>query len=164
MKFLLVPALLLALAGCASTPSEQEYCRSFGLDQGNPEFAKCIEFYYQQEGQFRADRAVCDAEADRTYPKSLYSRPMSYPVRTFGSGIGFGAGPFGAGYGGGFSRTQFVHVGADYQQIAEVDRLRMTIIQPCMRKMGWESGQTWQAGRIAATKAAPQKPLPWLTK
>lgn len=164
MKRLVFVSLLVAVGGCASAPDEQDYCRSYGVEQGNPEFAKCTDHYFQQEAIFGADRAVCDREADITYPKSLYSRPTSYPARFYGgSGIGFSRGGFGGGYGGlGFGRTEMVHVGADYQQIAEVDRLRMTIIEPCMRKRGWQSGQTWQAGRIAPTKAVPSKPLPWV--
>lgn len=162
MKRLTLPALLLVLAGCASAPDEQDYCRSFGVGSDHPEFAKCTQFYFQQEAEFRADRAICAREADRTYPPSLYSRPMSYPVRSYGPGIGFGAGPFGYSHGG-FPRTEMVHVGADYQQIAEVDRLRMTIIQPCMQKLGWNSGETWQAGRAAKiTRPTAPKPLPWV--
>lgn len=149
MKRLLLPLLLLTLAGCASAPDEQDYCRSFGVESGNPEFVKCTQYYFQQEAQFRADRDMCAFEADRVYPTSLYSRPISYPVRVYS--------PY-----GGFGHTEMVHQGADYRQIAEVDRLRMSIIHPCMRKHGWESGQTWQAGRIAPTKAVPVKPLPWV--
>lgn len=148
MKRLLVPVALLVLASCASAPDEQDYCRSFGIEGGNPEYAKCTQYYFQQEAEFAADRAVCAREADMVYPTTLYSRPMSYPVRVYS--------PY-----GGFPRTEMVHVGADYQQIAEVDRLRMSIIEPCMRKRGWQSGATWQAGRIAPAKAAAAKPLPW---
>lgn len=167
MKRLLVPFTLLLLAGCASAPDEQDYCRSFGVESGNPEFAKCTQYYFQQEAEFRADRAVCAREADVTYPTSLYSRPTSYPARFYGgSGLGFSRGGFGGGAGGiGFGHTEMVHVGADYQQIAEVDRLRMTIIEPCMRKLGWQSGMSWQAGRAVPAKVVRPtalKSLPWL--
>ncbi len=148
MKRLLLPLLLIGLAGCSSPPDEQDYCRSFGVESGNPEFVRCTQYYFQQEAAFAADRAVCAREADQVYPTTLYSRPMSYPVRVYS--------PY-----GGFARTEMMHVGADYQQIAEVDRLRMSIIHPCMRKLGWESGATWQAGRIAPSKAVLVKPLPW---
>lgn len=174
MKRLLVPFFLLSLAGCASAPTETDYCRSFGVEQGNPEYAKCTQHYFQQQAAFDAERSVCNAEADRTYPTTLYSRPYSYPARFygghgFGSGIGFSRGGMGLGFGsggyGGFgSHTEMVHRGADYQQIAEVDRLRMSIIQPCMQKRGWASGADWQAGRMTPGKAAPAKPLPWLAK
>lgn len=159
MKHLLISALLV-VAGCASQPTESDYCRSLGVDSGHPEYANCTGYYFQQEAAFAADRAVCDQQAEATYPKSLYSRPTSFPVRSYGPRFGFGAGPFGYSHGG-FSRTEMVHVGADYQQIAEVDRLRMSIIQPCMQKRGWQSGATWQAGRIAPVKAVTTKPLPW---
>ncbi len=166
MKRLLVPFALLLLASCASAPDEQDYCRSFGVESGNPEFAKCTQYYFQQEAEFRADRSVCSLEADQTYPQSLYSRPYSYPARFYGgSGLGFSRGPAGFGYGGGFSHTEMVHVGADYQQHAQVDALRMRIIEPCMRKRGWQSGMSWQAGRAVPAKVvrptAP-KSLPWL--
>ena len=174
MKRLFVPIVLLSLAGCASAPDEADYCRGFGVEEGNPEFAKCTQYYFQQQAVFDADRAVCNAEADKTYPPTLYSRPTSYPARFyggrgFGTGVGFSRGGMGLGFGsggyGGFgSHTEMVHQGADYQQIAEVDRLRMTIIEPCMRQRGWASGATWQSGRVAPTKAVPAKPLPWLKK
>ena len=159
MKQLLIPALFI-LAGCASQPSESDYCRSVGVDPGHPEYANCTAYYFQQEAAFAADRAVCDRQADATYPKTLYSRPTSFPVRSYGPRFGFGAGPFGYSHGG-FAHTEMVHVGADYQQIAEVDRLRMSIIQPCMQTRGWQSGATWQAGRIVSARAVPITPLPW---
>lgn len=140
-------ALLLVLAGCGS--SQNDYCASYGVYEGNPEYGRCLNYYQQQEALFANDRALCALQADQTYPPTLYSRPTSYPVRVYGRG--------------GFPHTEMVHVGADYQQIAEVDRLRMTIIGPCMQQRGWNSGATWQAGRHAASPPAGQS-LPWMSR
>lgn len=146
--------LLLVVAGCASAPTEVDYCRSLGVEQGHPEYANCTAYYFDQDAAFKADRTICSQEADMTYPPTLYSRPMSYPVRVFS--------PYG------FSRTEMVHVGADYQQIAQVDALRMRIIGPCMEARGWNSPGSWQAGRhpvnmrpIKQPKPALVPPLPW---
>lgn len=149
MKRLLLPLSLLLVANCASAPDEQDYCRSMGIEQGNPEFVNCTQYYFQQQSIFANDRAFCDIEADQTYPRSLYSRPTSYPVRYWG--------PYGP-------RTEMVHVGADYQQIAQVDALRMRIIGPCMQSRGWNSPLTWQAGRMTnarVVRPTAPKPLPW---
>lgn len=146
--------VMLVLAGCASTPSEVDYCRSLGVEQGNPEYARCTQYYFEQDAAFRADRTICSQEADLTYPPTLYSRPMSYPVRVFS--------PYG------YPRTEMVHVGADYQQIAQVDALRMRIIGPCMQSRGWNSPGSWQAGRhpvnmrpMNQPKPGAVPPLPW---
>ncbi len=152
MKRLLLPLLLLSLTSCVGAPDEMDYCRSMGVEQGNPEFVSCTQYYFQQEAAFGGDRAVCDLDADLTYPRSLYSRPTSYPVRVYN--------PY-----GGFAHTEMVHVGADYQQIAQVDALRMRIIGPCMQARGWNSPLTWQAGRHTNAKVVKPKAsqsLPWL--
>jgi hypothetical protein len=143
MRYALLLSLLL-VGSCASP--QNEYCASFGVQEGHPEFGRCLQYYAQQESAFEGDRAVCASQADQTYPPSLYSRPTSYPVRY-------------PGYGG-FGRTEMVHVGADYRVNAQLDALRMRIIEPCMQSRGWNSGATWQAGRHAIT---PQRvtPLPW---
>lgn len=139
--------LLLLASGC-TTPQE-DYCASYGVQEGDAEYGNCMRYYEQQQALFSNDRALCALEADQTYPPSLYSRPMSYPVRIYGRG--------------GFPHTEMVHVGADYQQIAEVDRLRMTIIEPCMQERGWNSGASWQAGRHAGP-AKITLPLPWMSR
>lgn len=152
MKRLLFPISLMLLASCATVPDEQDYCRSFGVEQGNPEFVSCTQYYFQQQALFQGDRAACAIEADQTYPRSLYSRPTSYPVRVYN--------PY-----GGFPRTEMVHVGADYQQIAQVDALRMRIIGPCMQARGWNSPLSWQAGRTTnarVVRPTAPKSLPWL--
>lgn len=147
----------LLLAAC--TPPEVEYCQALGTSPHD--MTACTQHYFQQEAAFQHDLRFCAAEADVTYPQSLYSEPYSYPARFYGgygTGVGFGMarGPAGIGFGG-MPRTEMVHVGADYQHNARVDALRMNIIQPCMQARGWNSGTTWQAGRVSG----PAKPLPW---
>ena len=160
---------LLLLAGCAAAPDEADYCRTYGIGTGHPEYAACCNYYFSQQAAFNADAAICGREADKTYPKSLYSQPYSYPARFYGGpGFGFGAGPFSYSRGGYYPRMQMVHVGADYQQIAEIDRLRMGIIAPCMQAQGWNSPADWRLGRHggvaqpASVPVAPvSAPLPW---
>ena len=143
------------LAAC--TPPEVEYCRGFGVE-GTPEYGKCISYYNQQEQVFGADRASCALEADRTYPPSLYDTGGFARVY---SGAGYWGGPY---YG-----SHVVSVPPDYARNAEVDRLRLRIIGPCMQAKGWNSAVTWQAGR-SSMKAAPKtkaakssgSALPWL--
>lgn len=145
----LAACCLLVVMGC--TPAEHGYCEGFGLKQGEAEYSKCLSYYYQQQALFDADRAQCAAQADVTYPRSLYSQPQSFPMRTWG--------PFGP-------RTEMVHQGADYRQHAELDALRMRIIQPCMDQRGWLSPSSWQAGRHTGPRMSQLDPngagLPWL--
>jgi hypothetical protein len=150
-----MPFVMLA---AACTPPEQTYCNGFGLPQGNPEYQKCLSYYFQQESAFGADRQACEFEADKTYPPTLYDRGRY--ERVYG-GVGYGH----YGYDGGFGTT--VYVEPDYYHNREVDGLRMRIIQPCMESKGWNSGETWQAGRKAAGKLGKPMPqpatkLPWL--
>lgn len=146
LRYIAIPFLLITAA--CSGPNEQDYCARYGVSPGSPDYPSCTNYYFQQQAAFRADRQVCDAVADRTYPPTLYSRPQSFPVRYHGYG--------------GFGHTEMVHVGADYQQIAQVDALRMRIIQPCMHARGWNSGETWQAGRHQPHQTATRSALPWL--
>jgi len=148
MTYLLAFAALM-LAGCASAPQQDRYCEGFGLKPGDGEYAKCTQYYFQQQAVFDKDLGYCKAEADVTYPPSLYSRPYSYPVRTHSI------------YGG-FGRTEMVHMGADYQQHAALDAKRMEIIAPCMQMRGWNSPVTWQAGRHAENTRPMFQPLPRL--
>lgn len=148
----LAAVFLFALAAC-SGPNEHDYCDGFGIPRTDPEYARCINYYFDQEAAFNNDRFGCDLEADKTYPPSLYSRPTHYVVHG-------GFGPYGH-YG-----SQIVHTGADYQLNAQVDALRMRIVEPCMQAKGWNSGATWQAGRKLGNKPmkAPSSSLPWLKK
>lgn len=157
-------AVLLLLSAC--TPADISYCNQFGV-AGTAEFSKCIAYYQQEEAAFGADRAVCSALADETYPQTLYDRGGFADVGFGGFGGRF-HGP-GLGYGGGI-----IAVPPDYYHNAEVDRLRARIITPCMQARGWNSPTSWQAGRSAVkpTKRkvgkpdfapeAPAEKLPWL--
>lgn len=158
-KLFLIPLLLLAM-GC--TPPEQTYCDGFGLGMNDPEYQKCMNYYFQQEAAFRSDRQFCEFEADKTYPPTLYDNGRW--ERVYG-GLGYGH----HGYGGGFGTSVFVE--PDYYHNREVDGLRMRIIQPCMEAKGWNSGATWQAGRKVGGEAPAKAPkfvpqpagnLPWL--
>jgi hypothetical protein len=136
---------LLALAAC--TPADEQYCNGYGV-QGGTEFGKCLDYYHQQDAAFKADLAICNLEADGTYPPSLYDYGHDVPV------IGGFVGPHGTWYQGG----GIEHIPPDYMHNAQVDALRMRIIAPCMQAYGWNSGSSWQAGRHAVSK--PAKPLP----
>lgn len=156
--FLALAALAL-LASCS--PPEEDYCAGFGVNPGHGEYAKCTSYYFQQQAAFGADRAVCDSQADLTYPPTLYDNGGWAHVR-------------GHYYGGRFYGGESVRIPPDYQKNAQVDALRMRIIQPCMQSRGWNSGATWQAGRHAGPAPAPiftpvppvvaPSNLPWIAK
>ena len=154
-RFLLVGLALTLLAAC--TPADEQYCQSFGV-VGTSEFGKCMAYYHEQNALFGADRAQCAFEADATYPPTLYDYGHTEEVMG-----GFSRGVY---YGG---TTVFVQ--PDMRHNMQVDQLRMRIIEPCMHARGWNSGQTWQAGRHAVAKMKPAlrsqfapvaAPLPWL--
>ena len=153
----LVVALFCLAALNACTPADEEYCQSYGVG-GTPEFSKCLDYYHAQDELFRADLAVCSAQADQTYPQILYDTGRLEPV------VG---GPFWAGR---YAPGEYVMVEPDMRKNAELDRLRARIIDPCMSMRGWNSSQTWQAGRHTVSKVAPitptvtSTPLPWLNK
>jgi hypothetical protein len=146
-------ALLLWLTSC--TPADVDYCRGFGVE-GTAEYSKCIGYYHQQQQAFTADREMCDAQADLTYPPSLMDRG-GYARTSIGTGWGM------HGYGG-----QTIRIEPDHRRNAEIQRLRMRIITPCMRTQGWNSGSNWQAGRSEVRPSPAAKPpkntLPWLTR
>lgn len=173
MRRLMVMGFMgIALAAC--TPADEQYCRSFGVD-GTTEHRKCLDYYHREQAAFDADRRVCDAEADLTYPPSLYDRGHTEHVLGGGFGSGFGRHGYGrhGGWGGQYYGAQTVFVGPDLAQNAEVDRLRLRIVEPCMQARGWNSGTSWQAGnqlvtpvkRKAVSLPKPIKsalPLPWI--
>ncbi len=117
------------LASC--TPPEVEYCQRVGAPPGD--MGQCTQHYFQQEAAFSNDRKVCEAEADKTYPPTLYS--------------GWGTALVHRHYGRGFTSVEQVSVPPDYHKNQQVDALRMRIIEPCMQALGWNSGATWEAGR-----------------
>jgi hypothetical protein len=146
--FIPIAALLIA-AGCSSP--ENDYCARLGTPSGSPEYARCTAYYFQQEEEFRRDRMVCAAEADKVYPQSLYSQGTWVMTRDW------------------FGKPDMVPVQPDWQQNHTLDEMRMTrIIDPCMQAHGWNSGRSWQAGRHSTGRAAASssgsKPLPWRKK
>jgi hypothetical protein len=154
-RYLPVIVGLLLLAGCTS--SQVEYCRGFGVE-GTTEYGNCLSYYDQQSTLFSADRRVCELEADLTYPPSLYDY----------GGYGHSVGGF--SYGGRYYGGSAIRIEPDFRRNAEIDRLRMRIIEPCMQAQGWKSGKSWQAGRQAVKPqkqprkrtAPPAEILPWL--
>lgn len=162
MRKLVLLSLLCMATACAG-PSENNYCAGYGISPGHPEYPKCSQYYFEQDALFRADRAVCDLKADELYPMSLYSRSSYYPRSGLYTGFGGWGGHHGSwvglhqSFGGGYDD--------DYGQHAEVDRLRMNIIEPCMQQHGWNSGTTWMAGRHSVSRVKTKaKPLPWQPK
>jgi hypothetical protein len=144
MRYLLGITALIGLASC--TPPELSYCQKMNAPPN--ELDKCTAYYFQQETAFNADLAVCSAEADQTYPPTLYS--------------GWGtARVHGGMYGGRWYSGESISVPPDYQQNAQLDELRLRIIEPCMQKRGWNSGVTWEAGRRTPALTRKSTPLPW---
>ena len=161
-KCLFAGLLALVLSSC--TAQDVLYCRRMGVE-GTDEQGKCMQYYHQQTKAFWADRDVCAFEADEVYPPHLYDYG-GYLQTSMGTGwVGPFDGPRGGFYGG-----QSIRIEPDYRRNAELDRLRMRIIEPCMRQRGWVSGSDWQAGRqqvVPQKQQRPQKPqavesLPWL--
>lgn len=184
MRHLLSVGLMLPLVWLAacSGPADIAYCEKLGVTPNHSEYQNCIGYFNRQQNWFGGDRAFCSAEADKTYPPTLYDRG-SYGVMRGGFGSGFGGGYYGHGYGmgmghGGFYGSRMVDIQPDYAHNAQVDALRMRIIEPCMQARGWRSGETWEAGRFDGKQAAPvftpappvvtpvpqSGPLPWLNK
>lgn len=170
---------LFMLASCG-TPADISYCERMGITPNHGEYQNCIAYFNRQQAWFSSDRSVCSAEADRTYPPSLYDRG-SYGIMRGGYGSGFYGPGYGVGMGhGGFYGSRMVDIPPDYARNAELDNLRMRIIEPCMQAKGWKSGSTWEAGRFdgkqampapiftpkppAYDPAVPAKTLPWLNK
>ncbi len=162
----IVGAILLALTGC--TPADQQYCNNLGVS-GTTEYTNCMRYYHTQEQEFFADRVVCDAEADETYPRTLYDQGHYQPV-FHGGGFGASRNLGSPHYGGGVS-TVFVE--PDHYRNAQVEQLRLRIVRPCMEAHGWNSPDSWQAGRLKFTqkprKVSTPRPrsdsmnqLPWL--
>ncbi len=146
--YILSGLMLAALSAC--TPPEIQYCSKFGVS-GTPEYAKCVGYYQQQDALFTADARFCSAQADVTYPPTLYDYGHFEP--TMGGGFSYGGRYIGP--------PPVIDVPPDYRHNAELDALRMRIIAPCMDARGWNSPTDWQAGRHAVTAAKPTAKLPW---
>lgn len=160
----LLPLAFLAIFLSACAADDVLYCRNLGVE-GTSEHGKCMSYYHQQEAAFAADRRACSVDADEVYPPHLYDFG-GYAQTSIGSGWG---GPFG-GPRGGFYGGQSIRIEPDRRHNAELDRLRMRIIEPCMQQRGWVSGSSWQAGRQAmkpqkqprVSKPQASEQLPWL--
>lgn len=127
--------MLVVVAGAVSacTPPDVAYCRDRGVSP--MDLDACVADYRQQEAAFNADLAVCSVEADVTYPPTLYS------------GWGQARVHGGIGHGGYWHSAETVSIPPDYNKNAQLDALRLRIIEPCMQKRGWNSGTSWQDGR-----------------
>lgn len=142
-------AALLLVAAC--TPAEQQYCERMATPPGNPEYPKCVQYFFDQTALYRADREICEFEADRVYPRALYD--YGGTARVHG---GFGPyGPYSA-------RT--IDIPPDYARNAMVDQLRAQIVGPCMASKGWRDPFNWEAGKgVPVTTRKPSAgALPWI--
>ncbi|MFO0069990.1 MAG: hypothetical protein ACK529_07475 [Alphaproteobacteria bacterium] len=128
--------LFLPLLLMACTPGDEVYCNAQGLTMGTLQYEQCKAFYFRETARYNADFSVCGLEADKTYPQSLYDDGRWQPAQVRYA--------HNMGYGGGGS----IFVVPDAERNAEVDRLRMRIIGPCMQKKGWKNGSNWREGRI----------------
>ncbi len=149
-KLLSIFGLALAVASC--TPPEVDYCRATGASPA--QLDQCTQHYYQEEAAFKSDLRFCSAQADQTYPQSLYS------------GWGTARVHGGIGLGGQWRSAQSYTTPPDYQKNDQLDALRSRIIDPCMQDRGWNSGRSWEDGR--RVKTSQMQPngsgMPWLTK
>lgn len=147
MQLLMIGALGGGLVAC--TPPDVAYCKAQGASPMN--LQPCLDYYRQQEQAFTVDLAACAVEADKTYPQSLYADWGTALVRSPSA------------VPGGWSSTEQVSIPPDTRQHAELDRLRMKIITPCMQARGWNSGVSWQDGRrFETTQMDPNGGgLPW---
>ena len=136
----------MVLSACA-VQRDLAYCNKMGTPQGHAEFEKCIAYFHKQENWFSADLAICEEQADITYPRSLYDYGGRRHGRVYG-GFGIGGGHrYGGGFGGVGSRHVYVEMEPDYAKNAQVDALRQRIILPCMQQKGWNSARDWELGR-----------------
>jgi hypothetical protein len=137
--------LMLPLLLWACTPGDEVYCNAQGLAMGPPQYEQCRVFYFRETARYHDDFAQCGLEADNTYPQSLYDNGRWRPAQVSYSHNMY--------YGGGGS----VFVAPDAEHNAELDRLRMRIIGPCMQKKGWKNAADWREGRIIGNYSPLQK-------
>lgn len=150
-------AITILIAAC--TPAEQRYCEQHATPLGSAEYGKCTQYYFAQTALFNADRSVCEFEADKTYPSSLYDNG-----RTAYSHGGY--------YGGRYYGGESIFIEPDYAHNALVSNLRDQIIRPCMNARGWVDPDNWEAGRFSSVNRSNVKSvnpsssatqsLPWL--
>ena len=154
MRIRIILAFLALTGVAACTPSEQQYCERMATPPGSSEYAKCVGYYFDQTGMYQADRNVCEFEADRTYPRSLYDYGRTARVRG-------GYGPHG------YRSAQTIDIAPDHGRNAMIDQLRLQIVAPCMVSRGWRDPLNWEAGKgapplLSKPRTAPAgTALPW---
>ncbi len=131
---------LAVLLFTACTPADADYCRSYGVDPGNPEYTKCIQHFHKQEAWFSSDYSACALQADRLYPRTLYDNWDTAYVHRVDPRSGF-------------VDVDTVSIPPDAYHNAQVDDLRLQIIAPCMDRVGWNSPDSWQTGRHPVKRA-----------
>lgn len=154
--------------GACNQRSDVAYCERLGTGPGSREYAHCIGYFTRQSAWFNNDLQGCSVQADQTYPQSLYDRG-SYGIMR--GGLGWGNVGFGGIGHGPFYNSRMIDIPPNYHHNAQVDSLRMRIIEPCMQAKGWHSGFSWEAGRkdgkilpAPLTPPSTSGALPWLKK
>lgn len=149
---LLSVILLLGLAACSSEPPQAEYCGRMGIIPSNPEYGNCTAYFHKMNNWFESDFAQCRIEADRLYPDALYDNGDISYGRVWGPRGGWD--------------TVEIRTNPDYRKNRLLESLRMNVINPCMQKKGWVSGESWEFGRAKGTPDMPRgrlkQNLPWL--
>lgn len=136
--------LLLALLLGACTPADIGYCQRQGLAPGTAPFGDCLNYYQRMQSQFDVDRALCGANAERTYPDFLYDRGRNATTTVIGPD--------------GRTRTVRLEVEPDYSRNASLDHMRRSIVEPCMQGKGWMSMDSWEYGRVPEPQPASRRP------
>ncbi|MEJ0010101.1 MAG: DUF1467 family protein [Alphaproteobacteria bacterium] len=150
------PVLLLTTAACVAPPQDR-YCESQGSPPGSPGYARPASVSTASR-----KRASATTASPATWPPTRSIRRRS-TARARGSWASTRGG-----------RPEMIPVDPDWQHNHALDMLRMSrVIAPCMQAKGWNSGESWTAGRHPAGKpaahrtrrnppAAPTSPtLPW---
>ncbi len=132
---------LLLLAGC-SFSGERTYCDKFNLPANGSEYAACRAYYAKMEAWFGSDLNTCRAKASLSYPDYMYDHARYGSMETIDH---FGA-----------IRNSNILIEPDYTRNQSLDNERRRIIAPCMLQQGWNSPDTWQAGRASAKNQPPK--------
>lgn len=138
MKKLLIFAIILLAAGC--TPADDLYCKRFNLPPAGVEYANCKAYYARMDQWFSGDLTTCHSQAQLAYPEYLYDHARYGQIQTFDR------------YG--YVRNSNIVIEPDYYRNQSLDMQRRQIVAPCMAKAGWNSPDTWQAGRRDAKAPA----------
>ena len=128
-----IPLLLSLFALTACVQADIHYCQRQGLQAGTAPFGDCLNYYAEQQALFDTDAALCVSHARNVYPDYLYDR--GHRARTIVVDSH------------GYPRSVDLYVEPDYTRNSAVRGLRNQIVDPCMWEKGWNSSETWQAGR-----------------